>query len=349
MLSRVAESIYWLNRYVERAENVARFVDVNLNLILDSPSGTAQQWEPLVVTTGDLPLFQERYGEATAENVIQFLTFDKDCPNSIFSCLEVARKNAGTIRQFISREMWQQVNAFYFMVKEADPGQSLSVLHDFFTEVKMASHLFAGVMDATMSHNEGWHFGKMGRLIERVDKTSRILDVKYFILLPREFAYIGEPQRESSPLRRETLLQGCLTANASSSFEDVGNTLDEIGWMALLKSASAYEMYRKRIQHRITSKGVAEFLILEREFPRSIQFCLLEAEKSLHQITGTPVGTWRNPAERSLGRLRSYLDYLTIEEIIQSGLHEFLDDLQRQINGVGDKIAETFFALEPRS
>ncbi len=315
MLSRVAESIYWLNRYVERAENVARFVDVNLNLILDSPSGIAQQWQPLVVTTGDLPLFQERYGEATAENVIQFLTFDKDCPNSIFSCLEVARKNARTIRQFISREMWQQVNAFYFMVKEADPGQSLSVLHEFFTEVKMASHLFAGVMDATMSHNEGWHFGTMGRLLERVDKTSRILDVKYFMLLP--------------------------------SNEVVGNTLDEIGWMALLKSASAYEMYRKRIQHRITSTGVADFLILDREFPRSIQFCLLEAEKSLYQITGTPAGIWRNPAERSLGRLRSDLNYLTIEEIIESGLHEFLDNIQIQINAVGDKIAKTFFALEP--
>ncbi len=329
MLSRVAESIYWLNRYVERADNVARFVDVNLNLMLDSHTDIGQQWEPLVVTTGDLPLFQERYGEATAENVIQFLSFDKDCPNSIVSCLQAARENARSIRQFISREMWQQVNGFYFMVKEAEPGQSLSALHEFFTEVKMASHLFAGVMDATMSHNEGWHFGQMGRMVERVDKTSRILDIKYFMLLPREFAYVG-------------------SANASSSSEDVGNTLDsEIGWMALLKSASAYEMYRKRLQHRITSTGVAEFLILDREFPRSIQFCLLEAEKSLHQITGTPAGTWRSPAERSLGRLRSELDYLTIEEIIQNGLHEFLNDLQRQINQVGDKIIETFFAWEP--
>ncbi len=140
-------------------------------------------------------------------------------------------------------------------------------------------------------------------------------------------------------------------ANATrSSTEDVGNTLDEIGWMSLLKSASAYEMYRKQQrQHQITSRGVAEFLILDREFPRSILFCLLEAEKSLHQITGTPAGTWKNSAERSLGRLRSELDYLTIEEIIESGLHEFLDDLQRQINGVGDKIVENFFALEPIS
>jgi len=279
----------------------------------------------------------------TGNRYIQFLSFDKDCPNSIVSCLEAARENARSIRQFISREMWQQVNGFYFMVKEAEPGQSLSVLHEFFTEVKMASHLFAGVMDATMSHNEGWHFGQMGRMVERVDKTSRILDIKYFMLVPHEVADVGTANATRS---REFADVG--TANAIRfSSEEVGNTLDEIGWMALLKSASAYEMYRKRLQHRITSTGVAEFLILDREFPRSIQFCLLEAEKSLHQITGTPAGTWRSPAERSLGRLRSELDYLTIEEIIQSGLHEFLDDLQRQINQVGDKIIETFFALEP--
>ena len=115
--------------------------------------------------------------------------------------------------------------------------------------------------------------------------------------------------------------------------------------MALLKSASAYEMYRKRI-HRITPKGVAEFLILDREFPRSVEFCLLQAERSLRQITGTPAGTWRNPAERALGRLRSDLDYLTIEDITQSGLHEFLDHLQRQMNGVGEKIFKTFIDLE---
>lgn len=315
MLSRVADSMYWLNRYIERAENIARFVDVNLNLILDYPTTMAQQWKPLVVTAGDLPLFQERYGEPNAENVIQFLSFDSNYSNSIFSCLRAARENARSIREIISSEMWEQVNAFYLMVKEADPQQPLSGLHEFFTQVKMASHLFAGVMDATLSHNECWHFGQIGRLLERADKTARILDVKYFILLP--------------------------------SVKDVGTTLDEIQWMALLKSASAYEMYRKRGQHRITPKGVAKFLILDQEFSRSIQFCLLQAERSLHQITGTPTGTWTNPVERSLGRLRSELDYMTIEEIIQFGLHEFLDHLQEQMNGVGDKIFETFFALEP--
>lgn len=315
MLSRVADSIYWLNRYVERAENIARFIDVNLNLLLDSPIGMTQQWKPLVLTTGDLPLFQQRYGEPTAENIIQFLTFDREYSNSIISCLSAARENARSVREIISSEMWEQVNAFYFMVKETAQSRSIAELPEFFAQVKLASHLFAGVMDATMTHNEGWHFGQIGRLLERADKTARILDVKYFILLP--------------------------------SVNDVGTTLDQLQWMALLKSASAYEMYRKCGQHRITPNAVAEFLILNREFPRSIQFCLLQAERSLHQITGTQVGTWCNPAERALGRLRSELEYLTIEEIIQTGLHEFLDHIQSQINQVGEKIFTTFVAVNP--
>ena len=314
MLSRVADSIYWLNRYVERAENIARFIDVNLNLLLDSPIGMQQQWEPLVFTTGDLDQFKERYGEASADNVIRFLTFDANYSNSIISCLKAARENARSVREIISSEMWEQVNTFYLQVKEAAFTQHFSQLPDFFAHVKQASHLFAGIMDATMSHNEAWHFGQLGRLLERADKTARILDVKYFILLP--------------------------------SVQDVGTTLDELQWIALLKSASGYEMYRKS-QHRITPHGVAKFLILDRHFPRSIQFCLLQAEWSLHQITGTSAGTWSNPAERTLGKLRSELDFITIEEVVHKGLHEFLDQIQSRLNTVGETIFETFFALQP--
>lgn len=317
MLSRVADSIYWLNRYVERAENVARFVDVNLNLLLDSPSGFTHQWQPIVLTTGDLPLFKARYGEATSENVIRFLTFDSDYSNSILSCLRSARENARSVREVISSEMWQHVNSFYLMVVEAAESKTLHDLSSvlkFYEEVKMASHLFAGVMDATMTHSEGWHFGQIGRLLERADKTARILDVKYFILLP--------------------------------SVNYVGSTLDELQWIALLKSASAYEMYRKRGQHRISPNLIAEFLILDQEFPRSIRFSIIQAERSLHQITGTPVGTWRTSVERALGRLRTDLDYLTIDDIIDQGLHEFLDSLQSRMNDVGEKMFETFFALQ---
>ncbi|MBE9100700.1 alpha-E domain-containing protein [Vacuolonema iberomarrocanum] len=312
MLSRVAASIYWLTRYVERAENIARFVDVNLNLLLDLPIGFQQQWKPLIFTTGDYSVFQERYGEATADNVIQFLTFDTEYPNSIISCLRAARENARTVREIISSEMWEQVNDFYFLVKDASQ-QPVSEFSGLFSQIKMSSHLFAGIMDATMSHSEGWHFGQIGRMLERADKTARILDVKYFILLP--------------------------------SVKDVGSPLDELQWIALLRSASGYEMYRKR-QHRIFPEGVVKFLVLDREFPRSVQFCLLQAERSLYHITGNSLGTWSNSAERAMGRVRAEMEFITIEEIVQQGLHEFLDQTQSALNNVGDKIYETFIAYE---
>ena len=312
MLSRVADSIYWLNRYIERAENVARFVDVNLNLMLDLPAGMPQQWQPLVSVTGDLELFNSRYSDAGIENVINFLMFDRHNPNSIISCLAIARQNARSIREVISSEMWEEVNSFYLMIEEASGIESLSALPKVFSQVKMASHRFAGVMDSTMSHNEGWHFGQMGRLLERADKTTRILDVKYFLLLP--------------------------------SAEWVGTPLDRIQWIALLRSASAYEMYRKS-EHHITPSSVAGFLILDRCFPRSIYFCLLQAQQYLHQITQTSTGTWCNGAERTMGKLCSQLSYITIEDIIQSGLHEFLNEMQDSINRVGDEIYTTFVEL----
>ena len=312
MLSRVADSIYWLNRYIERAENVARFIDVNLNLILDLPEGVSPQWKPLISVTGDIEQFNSRYDRVNNHNVIQFLCFDTSYENSIISCLSKARENARSIREVISSEMWEEVNSFYLLVKEASMASSLKTLPKFFKVVKMASHRFAGVMDATMSHNEGWQFGQMGRMLERADKTTRIVDVKYFLLLP--------------------------------SAEWVGTPLDRIQWMALLKSASAYEMYSKS-QHYITPSSVAQFLILDRQFPRSIHFCLRETQQRLHEITQTPPGSWTNGAERSLGRLCSELSYLTIEDIIQSGLHEFLNNMESSINEVGNEIYNTFVAL----
>lgn len=315
MLSRAADSIYWMHRYIERAENVARVIDVNLHLMLDQPSGTVEQWAPLVYTTGDRDLFQERYGEPTQANVEAFLTFDTENPNSIYSCLRAARENARSIREIISSEMWEHVNTFYLMVREAaSDGRTMDAPHDFFTHIKMASHLFVGIADATMSHGEGWHFGRLGRLIERADKTSRILDVKYFILLP--------------------------------AVQDVGTPLDDVQWSAVLKSASALEMYRKRYG-RITPHLVADFMILDREFPRAMHYCVVKAQESLHAISQSPPGAFQNVAEQRLGRLRSELDYTQIDEIVHTGMHEFLDAFQAKLNRVGDAIFETFFAMRP--
>ncbi len=312
MLSRVADSIYWMSRYIERAENVARFIDVTLHMIPDMPAGSIPQWQPLIDTTGDAPRFKEKYGVATPEAVIQFLTCDAEYPNSIRSCLKAARENARSVREVISSEMWERINRFYLIVEsptfdeycQRDP-------QDLFAMVKMTSHEFFGVTDATMTHNEGWHFGRLGQLLERADKTSRILDVKYFLLLP--------------------------------TAADVGTTMDDIQWAAVLRSASAFEMYRKRYG-RMEPERIVEFLLLDREFPRAIQWCLMTARQSLHAISGTPTDMFRTPLEQWLGQVCSELAYADVDEIIGSGLHEYLDNLQTRINQIGGGIRDTFFA-----
>lgn len=316
MLSRLADSLYWMSRYVERAENVARFIDVNTWLILDLPAGYREQWSPLIHTTGDDALFAEHYDQASKRNVIQFLTFDTRNPNSILSTVSAARENARRARQYITLETWEQINRFYFAVQNGarlsargfEPGQ------DFFSEMMNASHLFLGTLHATMSHNEGWHFCRLGRLIERADKTSRILDTKYYLLLP--------------------------------SLDAVGTPYDDLMWAAVLRSTSAFEMYRKRFQ-QISPDKIVEFLVLDREFPRAIHFCAVSAETSLHAISGTPIGAFGNPAEQHLGRICADLNYIQVREIIKRGLHEFLDDLQVRLNLVGDAIESSFFALQP--
>jgi len=315
MLSRVANSIYWLSRYMERADNVARFIDVNLQMILDLPSGSQEQWHPLVSISGGDAAFSSKYPVATRDNVIKFLTFDEDNPSSIVSCLRAARENARTIRESISPEMWEQVNTFYLMVNAAAANERLRTSSSsFFSEVKKASQLFHGITDATMLHGEVWHFYRMGRLLERADKTSRLLDVKYFMLLP--------------------------------SVADVGSPLVDIHWAAVLRSASALEMYRKRHGH-IAPEQIINFLVLDHEFPRSIHYCLTNANDSLHAISGTPIGMYRNTAEQLLGQLRAELAYSDTLQIVSRGLHEFLDGFQTRLNLVDQCIFDTFFALRP--
>lgn len=257
MLSRVADSIYWMNRYIERAENGSRFIDVNLRLMLDMPSGADEQWEPLLHATGDYQAFQERFSDPSRENVVAFVAFDANNPNSIFSCVREARENARTVRQIITAEMWEQINTFYLTMRSAaNAGTMPGGPHEFFTGVKMAGHLFEGITDATMSHGEGWHFGRLGRLLERANMTSRILDVMYFNLLP--------------------------------DMQDVGGHVDDVRWTAVLNAASAFEMYRQRFGP-IAPNRVADFLILDRDFPRSIKSCVTNADESLHAISNSPI------------------------------------------------------------
>jgi uncharacterized alpha-E superfamily protein len=318
LLSRVADAVYWMARYIERAENVARFMDVNLHLALDAgPRGNpryANQWQPIVDTSGDRAVFLQRYGEASRENVIRFLAFDEHNPNSICSCVRAARENARSVRETISSEMWEQANSLYLLLTGAVGNVSPDELPDFFRSVRMACHLFEGISTATMSHNEAWHFSRLARCLERADKTTRILDVKYYVLLP--------------------------------SVSDVGTPYDDIQWAAVLKSVSAFEMYRKR-HGRILPDTIVDFLLLDNEFPRAVRYSIGRADQSLHKITGAPLGTFSCSSEQRLGQLRSELDFADVNSILLDGLHEFLDGLQTKMNTIDECMLGDFFVHAP--
>ncbi len=313
LLSRVANSVYWMGRYIERAENVARFIDVNHNMMLDLPQGYHDQWQPIVDTTGDRAVFQERYGAATRESVFRFLALDPENPNSILSCIQSARENARSVRETISSEMWQQINSLYLLISGERNRRADESLPDFCHMIRMACHLFQGILEVTMSHNEAWHFIRLGTGLERADKTSRMLDVKYFILLP--------------------------------ALADVGTPFDDVQWSSLLKSVSAFEMYRK-LYGRISPERIVGFLLLNNEFPRAVHRCIRVADQSLHVITGTPMGSFSCVSEQRLGLLHSELDYCNVTEVIAGGLHEFCDTLQAKMNTIDECILGDFFAQQ---
>jgi len=316
MLSRVAEAIYWMSRYLERAANTARFLDVNWHLTLDTPGVRAEQWTPLVRAMGDWDLFSARGFSPRRSDVIRFLAFDADYPNSIVACLSRARDNARTIREIIPTEMWEQTNTFYHMVREAAKNGE-TILHNpfrFCDAVKLRELTISGIAGDAMSHDDAWDFYRLGRLLERADKTSRMLDVKYFILLPE--------------------------------LTDIGSNLDYVQWAALLKAISALEAYRRR-HGRIQPDRIVEFLLLDHHFPRSVLCCLVAAQECLHAITGTPMGYFCNPAEKRLGHLCGDLAYSGVDEIFAKGLHEFTDSLQSEMNRVDEAVFATFFSAFP--
>ena len=316
MLSRVANSIYWMNRYMERVENYARFVGVNFNLALDLPPDVDEQWEPLLIATADHFLFHKYYDKPTKEDVIHFMTFDKRNPNSIVSCLYEARENARTIRETISKEMWESINAFYLTIRGTSPDdfRNMDHMQSFFTDIRKNCQLFHGVVDSSITRNEAWHFGRLGRHIERADKCSRFLDVKYF-----------------------TLLQDTGTN---------GSTLDLMMWTAVLKSVSAYNMYRQT--HRaLTPMNIVAFLILDKLFPRSIAYSVRQAELSLYAIAGSiPERGHTNAAERALSKMRSELEFTDVEDVFKIGLHKYLDRFQTNNNEVDSAIFDLYFGLE---
>lgn len=308
MLCRVADSLYWLARYMERVENNARILDVNLQVTLDSDEAGAEAeqraWQPILATLEDQTLFNSLYKKIDGDSVCSFVTFGKENPNSIWSSVAAARENARTVREFISSEMWERINALYLWLKgEEARDLAGSTGIDFYRQVVDMCHQFHGTTDQTLTHNEGWHFLQVGKYIERADNASRMLDLKYHILLP----------------------QG----------EKVGGTVDTIQWQAVLRSCSGFEAYRKIYRGQVTPWSVAEFIILNDQFPRSIRFSVDCMDAALHRISGCDRVHFSNEAERLSGRLFAELNYTTVAEIFRTGLHEYLDGIQKRLIEIG--------------
>lgn len=320
MLSRVAGSLYWMSRYLERAENLARLVDVNLQILLDfgqvSDEILKEHWLPILRSTCDEDVFYQLFSTPDSDSVMEFVTFRTENPNSLLNCISNARENARQVRDQISSEMWEVLNDAYHFIKNSPPSKirngSASAFYD---EIKRFSHLFQGITVSTFSRNEGFEFIQFGKYMERADKTTRLLDMKYHILLPK--------------------------------VTDVGGAVDAAQWQAVLRSASAVEPYRRFYVADILVDKVIEFLIFEDTFPRSLMFCLEQMDTFAHAIAGTPEGEYRSEGERRFGKFLNNLHFTTVKDIIGRGLHEFLDEVQIEIGAFADQLYNTFMYHPP--
>jgi uncharacterized alpha-E superfamily protein len=310
MLSRLARNLYWMQRYRERAENIARLIEVNHILDIDLPDSHTQ-WKPILEVNSLMDLFKKKYPEINATSVMWFMTFDESNPNSIFNCISLARENARSMREIISSEMWHELNTLYLFLLKDKPNKDLSQdPYFFYNRIKRQSQLFLGLEDSALLRNQAWYFSRIGTFLERADMCSRIIDMKYFILLP-SIHYVGTPY-------------------------------DDIQWSALLRSASAFEMYRKQ-EHRIDPNIVVEFLILGKEFPRSIYFCLKESLELIKKIDSKKSNPKSQDPIDLLSKVILDLESLKGSSILDSGLHEFLDNIQQKIIDVHSCFSEAYF------
>lgn len=310
LLSRYAECLFWLARYVERAENLARILDVNETFSRDSRGG--QNWRSVLQLHGDEARFEGLHGKATAESVLRFYVTDATNPTSIVSAVRMARENARALRPLISNEMWTQVNVLHNKLGALGDGAlAAGNRARLFGQVKEACQTHVGVLEGTFYRGQGWYFCRMGRYIERADQTTRLLDIKYHLLLP-------DPA-------------------------DVGSPLDVSQWNALLRSAAGYQAFRQLHPEGITPARVAGFLLLDARFPRSVALCVREAAALLDGLRSQYNLRGGAGAAEELDRLHSVLNTLSIGAILEGGLHEFLDLLQRQFIAVTADLSDTFF------
>lgn len=307
MLSRTADHLFWMSRYIERAENLARLLDVTwqMSLVPQSEETANQSWNAIIALNSLEPAFASKYSTVNGENVLKFMVSDPDNYSSIHSCLRMARENAHAVRGTLTTEMWETLNYTWLEARDRKFEQILNAgIGDYFEWVKMRSSLSRGTTLGTLLQDEAYHFIRLGTLLERADNTARILDVKYHVL---------------------------------RSHDDEGAT-DFYEWGALLRSVSAFEVYRKVYRDVITPDRVAELLILNKDMPRSLHFCLNSVIKNLELIANRQSGE----TSRQAGLLHAQLHYGRIEDILSFGLHEWLTDFMDRIYLLGDGISKNF-------
>lgn len=306
MLSRVAENIYWLARYVERAENTARLVRVNSHLVLDTPRGITPGWEPLVQIAGLEHAFHTVDREANERNVVRFLIGDANNPGSILSSLAAARENCRTVRDVLPRSSWEKLNELYLFAKEnIQSGLTKSGRDNFLDGIITGSQQFTGLLGSVMYRDEAFFFSRVGRNLERADMTTRLIDVRSTDLFP------------------DDLLES--------------RSLDTLQWISVLRSMSGYQIYRRQVAMRVSRADVLSFLFQDVNYPRSFMHCIGAVEESFARIDE------KTPVLRKIRAARRQLAKIDVAELGQDSLHTFIDELQLGIIDVHNAIAATYF------
>ncbi|HEY1860008.1 MAG TPA: alpha-E domain-containing protein [Gemmataceae bacterium] len=317
MLSRVAENLYWIGRYVERAENVARLLDDGFHFELDAAglADEAGQRGPVgnvlsILSCRDA--FERRPAPHDRDAVLRYLTFDRQQSYSILAMIARARENARGSQETLSAETWSQINRLYlYLSGPRSQNRFQSSPFRFYDSIKRGCILFDGLVDSTLPRAEAFHFLQVGRYLERADTISRVVNVK-FQTLPDEST-------------------------------DAGLRLRSIYWTSLLRSCSAYEAYLKEHQDRILSRNVVRYLVLDSDFPRAIRFCVDRCLESLRELSGGNGDGYGSEAERLLGRLDGELRYMDLDEVFPLGLAPFLTGVQEACNRVGQAIQQAYF------
>lgn len=312
MLGRVADQLYWMARYSERAENMARIIDVadRLTLTPQQEETRKSAWFSALEVAGARAGYDEKHGDLKTAGVLHYLALDPDNPSSIYSSIYATRENARALRGTITTEMFESINATWLELKAMDASALQGAARrPFFDWVKERAHLFRGVAEGTMLHDESTHFMDVGQFVERADCTARLLDSKYHVLLP--------------------------------STESVGGAMDYYQWGAMLRSLSAFRAYHKIYRDRITAGRVAELLILNPQMPRSLRSCYDRLSETLEELCGTSAPE----CQRMAGRLHSSLRYRKIDEIFETGLHEFLTEFIQGNAQLGRQLAQDFMMV----